>query len=90
MTKTDLIEEIASTHEITKTKAKMVVNDIFDGIIGVVMAGGGAKIRGFGTFSRIRRAASDRVNPKTRESVSVPACGAVKFTPSKAFKNYVK
>ena len=45
---------------------------------------------GLGKFSRVSREARMARNPRTGESVPVPASNAPKFTPSSKFKQVVK
>jgi DNA-binding protein HU-beta len=44
---------------------------------------------GFGTFATGARAARSGRNPKTGETIEIPAAKTVKFTAGKAFKDAV-
>ena len=52
-------------------------------------AGGKVQLRNFGIFTTKKRAARISRNPKTGESVNVPAKLAVKFTAAPKLKNVV-
>src|SRR5687768_14212055 len=73
MTKSELIEAITTRGEITKARAELVVNCVFDTMTEALRRGEGIEIRGFGSFTvRPYKAYTGR-NPRTGQSVSVPA-----------------
>jgi integration host factor subunit beta len=73
MTKSELIDAIASRGDLTKSRAELVVNCIFDAMSESLEKGEGIEIRGFGSFTvRPYKPYSGR-NPRTGEPVSVPA-----------------
>lgn len=73
MTKSELIEAITTRGEITKARAELVVNCVFDTMIEALQRGEGIEIRGFGSFTvRPYKAYTGR-NPRTGQSVDVPA-----------------
>ncbi len=74
----------------TKTQSEEVVQMIIDGIISTLKKGGEVSLAGLGIFSVKDRAARDARNPKTGETVKVPATKVPKFRPAKAFKDAVK
>jgi integration host factor subunit beta len=51
MTKSELIEAIAARGELTKARAEMVVNCVFDAMTEALQKGEGIEIRGFGSFT---------------------------------------
>ncbi|HXS18994.1 MAG TPA: HU family DNA-binding protein, partial [Polyangiaceae bacterium] len=65
MTKSELIEAIAARGELTKARAEMVVNCIFDAMTEALQQGDGIEIRGFGSFSLHFRPPRLGRNPKT-------------------------
>lgn len=90
MTKSELIEEVARRANITKSRAELVVNCIFDSLGQSLEKGEGVEIRGFGTFSiRERRAYSGR-NPRTGEAVPVPEKRVPWFKVGNELKNAVR
>lgn len=73
MTKSELIDAVARTTKITKSRAEQVVNVIFDTLTDALKRGEGIEIRGFGSFTvRPYKPYSGR-NPRTGEAVMVPA-----------------
>ncbi len=74
MTKSVLIEKIAEKiKNLTKKQTEVVVETVFDSIKDSLAKGGKVEIRGFGNFKLRSRKARKARNPKTGESVDVPA-----------------
>jgi integration host factor subunit beta len=73
MTKSELIEAITTRGEITKARAELVVNCVFDTMTEALQRGEGIEIRGFGSFTvRPYKAYTGR-NPRTGQAVKVPS-----------------
>ena len=73
MTKSELIEAITTRGEITKARAELVVNCVFDTMTESLQRGEGIEIRGFGSFTvRPYKSYTGR-NPRTGQAVEVPA-----------------
>ena len=71
MTKSELIERVAQDAGLTKGRAEMVVNTIFDSMTEALIVGEGIEIRGFGSFTvRLYKAYEGR-NPRTGDIVHV-------------------
>ena len=73
MTKSDLIESIATSAGLTKDKASVVVNAIFDEMVDAMKRGERIEIRNFGNFTVRDYGAYTGRNPKTGEPVQVSA-----------------
>lgn len=73
MTKSELIEAIAARGELTKARAEMVVNCVFDAMTEALQRGDGIEIRGFGSFTVRPYKPYDGRNPRTGNPVPVPA-----------------
>ena len=72
MTKSELIDALAGRSNLTKARAELVVNCVFDAMTEALQRGEGIEIRGFGSFTvRPYKAYSGR-NPRTGEPVPVP------------------
>jgi integration host factor subunit beta len=71
VTKSELIERVAQESGLTKGRAEMVVNTIFDSMTGALIAGDGIEIRGFGSFTVRQYKAYEGRNPRTGEVVHV-------------------
>lgn len=89
MTKSELIDSIAQRAELTKSRAELVVNCIFDAMTEALERGEGIEIRGFGSFTvRPYKPYSGR-NPRTGETVPVPAKRLPFFKVGKELKDLV-
>jgi len=71
VTKSELIERVAQEAGLTKGRAEMVVNTIFDSMTEALMADDGIEIRGFGSFTVRRYKSYEGRNPRTGEVVHV-------------------
>lgn len=74
----------------TKTQAEEVVDLIIETIILSLKKGEEVSIAGLGIFAIKDRAARTARNPRTGESVNVPAMKVPKFRAAKAFKEAVR
>ena len=90
MNKANLVETIHAVLGGTKVQAEQVVDTLFDTIVGSLKKGEEVSVAGFGIFSVKDRAARTARNPRTGESVEVPAMRAPKFKAAKALKDTVK
>jgi integration host factor subunit beta len=73
MTKSELIDKIAARGNLTKARAELVVNCVFDTMTAAMERGEGIEIRGFGSFTvRPYKPYAGR-NPRTGEAVQVDA-----------------
>src|SRR6187399_305818 len=89
MTKSELIEAIAARGELTKARAEMVVNCVFDAMTEALQRGEGIEIRGYGSFTvRPYKPYAGR-NPRTGEPVPVPAKRLPFFKVGKELKELV-
>ena len=89
MTKSELIDAIASRGELTKARAELVVNCVFDSMTEALQRGEGIEIRGFGSFTvRPYKPYSGR-NPRTGAPVPVPAKKLPFFKVGKELKELV-
>ena len=71
MNKSDLIEHISKSAEVSKQAADRALSATLDGIRLALKKGKVVQIIGFGTFSVGRRAGRTGRNPRTGEKVSV-------------------
>lgn len=90
MTKSELVEVIAEKQgSITRREAEVVVNTIFAAIGDALADGDRVELRGFGSFTIKHRNARIGRNPKTGESVQVPAKVVPHFKPGKELRERV-
>lgn len=71
MTKSELIEMVASRTNIPKSRAEAVVNTVFDSMVASLERGEGIEIRGFGSFTVREYKAYNGRNPRTGATVDV-------------------
>ena len=55
MTKEDLVEKVTGAGDLTRRDGEVIVETIFDAVIGALKSGDKIEIRGFGSFRRARR-----------------------------------
>lgn len=90
MKKQDLINMVADMTGGTKTQADDIVNGLFDAIANEMAKGGTVDVAGFGKFEGKMRNARTARNPRTGETVDVPAQRVPKFKAGKKLKDTVK
>lgn len=74
----------------TKVQAEQVVDVVIDSIVNTLKKGEEVSIAGLGIFSVKARAARQARNPRTGETLQVPAMKVPKFRAAKALKDAVK
>ena len=89
MTKSELIEAVAQRSNITKSRAELVVNCVFDAMTAALERGEGIEIRGYGSFTVRHYHAYDGRNPKSGEKVLVPEKRVPHFKPGKELRERV-
>lgn len=90
MNKLQLTDALAQKVEgMTKKEAAEAVNAILDVIAEALAAGDDVKITGFGSFEVKARAARTGRNPKTGETVAIPASKYVAFSAGSVLKDKV-
>lgn len=90
MVKQDLVKSVASKIEgATQKDVAIVIDTVLETIKDSVASGEKINLVGFGSFEAVERAAREGRNPKTGESISIPASKAPKFKAGKNFKDMV-
>lgn len=89
MNKNDLIAAVAGVTDMSKADSTKAVDGILEAITGSLKSGNEVRLVGFGTFSVADRAASTGRNPRTGESIQIPASKQPKFKAGKALKDSV-
>ena len=89
MNKTDLIAVVAEKSGISKKDAKAAVEATFDAISDALAKGDKLQLVGFGTFEVSKKPAREARNPRTGETIKIPATNAPKFKASKTLKTKV-
>jgi DNA-binding protein HU-beta len=90
MNKQAIVEAVNGVLNTTKVQAEQIVDKVFDSIVATLKKGDEVSIAGLGIFSVKARAARDARNPRTGETVKVPAMKVPKFRAAKALKDAVK
>jgi DNA-binding protein HU-beta len=85
-----IVEAVNGVLNTTQVQAEQVVDKVFDSIVASLKKGEEVSIAGLGIFSVKARAARDARNPRTGETVKVPAMNVPKFRAAKALKDAVK
>lgn len=89
MNKADLVSNVAEKTGLTKKNSEEAINAVFEVIQDALVAGDKVQLVGFGAFEVKDRAARMGRNPKTKESISIPASKTPVFKPGKALKDVV-
>jgi DNA-binding protein HU-beta len=96
MNRTEFAEKLAKKAEISQSKAREILDDIFstdpgEGIIAVELdAGRDVTITGFGTFATRRRKAREGRNPQNGQTIQIAASIAPVFRAGKGLKERVR
>ncbi|MBR5144853.1 MAG: HU family DNA-binding protein [Clostridia bacterium] len=87
MNKTDLINVVAAEASLTKKDAEAAVNATLAAIANALKDGDKVQLLGFGTFEVKAVAEREGRNPKTGETIKIPASKKASFTASKLLKD---
>jgi len=90
MNKQAIAEAVHAVLGGTKVQAEQAVDTMVDSIVKTLKAGGEVSIAGLGIFSVKARAARQARNPRTGESIQVPAMKVPKFRAAKGLKEAVR
>ncbi len=89
MNKSNLIENVVAATGIKKKDAEIAVNSVFASLQSALSEGDKVQIAGFGTFKVKERKERTGKNPRTGETLVVPASKVPAFVPAKCFKDSV-
>ena len=89
MNKTELIDHIAKTADISKASATRALDALIGAVKTTLKNNDTVTLVGFGTFSVGKRAARTGRNPRTGEEIKINAAKVPKFKPGKALKDAV-
>ena len=87
--KSELIDHIARSADISKAAAGRALESIVSGVKTTLKKGGTVTLVGFGTFTVGKRAARTGRNPQTGASIRIKAAKVPKFRAGKALKDAV-
>lgn len=89
MNKAELINAVAASAEVSKKDAEAVVSATLEAITDALKNGDKVQLVGFGSFEVKKRAERIGRNPKTKESIKIPASTVPVFKAGKALKDAV-
>ena len=89
MNKTELIAEIAVKAGLSKKDAEKALNATVDAVAAALAAGDKVQLVGFGSFEVKNREARTGRNPRTKETIQIPAAKLPVFKAGKALKDKV-
>lgn len=89
MNKTELIAAVAEKTDLSKKDADAAVSAVLGAITDALKAADKIQLVGFGTFEVRNRAAKQGRNPRTGETMTVPASKVPAFKAGKALKDAV-
>ena len=89
MNKTELIEAVAKSADLSKAAAGKSVDAVIEAITKTLKKGDTVALVGFGTFKVTKRAARTGRNPQTGATLKIAARKAPGFTAGKALKEAV-
>ena len=89
MNKAELINAAAEKAGLSKKDTEAAVNATIEAIAACLASGDKVQLVGFGAFEVKSRAARIGRNPKTKETIQIPASKVPVFKPGKALKDAV-
>ena len=89
MNKTELIAAVAEKTGTTKKTAEAVVTATFEAVTAALVKGEKVQVSGFGIFDVKTREARTGRNPRTKETIQIPAAKLPAFKASKTLKDAV-
>lgn len=89
MNRQELVEIIATEHNLSKAEAARVLETVTSSIMTAVKKGDGFSLIGFGSFKKVERAARKGFNPRDGKAIKIAASVIPKFTAGAKFKALV-
>ena len=89
MNKTELVAAVAEASGLTKKDAEAALTAFTVEVEKALKAGDKVRLVGFGSFETKERAARTGRNPKTKETIEIPACRMPVFKAGKALKDAI-
>lgn len=89
MNKSDLVDAIAKSAELSKAAAGRALDATVDSIKKALKKGDTVSLVGFGTFKVGKRAARNGRNPRTGATIKIKAAKVPKFSAGKGLKDAV-
>ncbi len=83
MNKSELVATIAEAGGMTKVRAETALNNMLSNLANAMEKGERVTLSGFGSFKVVERAEQAGRNPRTGQTIVIPAHNVVKFKPGK-------
>jgi DNA-binding protein HU-beta len=83
----DIVNQVVSRTGVSKSKAELAVETVFEAMKRALERGERIELRGFGVFNVRPRKTGIGRNPRTGEEVTIPPGKAVRFKPGKELQN---
>ncbi|MEW5806492.1 MAG: HU family DNA-binding protein [Acidobacteriota bacterium] len=90
MTKSELVEKLASEAKLEKKNTKLFLEALTKVVEKSIKKGDEVPLTGLGKFKVVKRKARMGRNPATGEAIQIPAKTVVKFSVAKALKDLIK
>jgi integration host factor beta subunit len=90
MTKAELVDQVAAAVQMPKHQTEAVITQFLEAIMAALQTGQRVDVRGFGSFQLRHRQARTGRNPRTGDTVQIPAKQVPAFTAGKAFQERVQ
>ena len=90
MNKQELIEAIAEKSHTSRSDSKKMLDALLETVTETLAQGDSVQLIGFGTFKSTERKARSGRNPRTGETVTIPAKRVPSFTAGNALKEAVQ
>jgi SPBc2 prophage-derived DNA-binding protein HU 2 len=88
--KSELVKQAAALSDIPAAAAARLIDELLDTVKAHLRNGSKVSIAGFGTFEAQHKPARQGRNPKTGETIAIPATRAPKFKPAKGLRDLLK
>lgn len=89
MTKAELVDNVSDKVNLTKKQTEVIVNILFNSITEALSDGDKVELRGFGSFRIRERNPREGRNPKTGDTVHIPAKKVPFFKAGKELREMV-
>jgi DNA-binding protein HU-beta len=87
MNSNDLVAKIAATHNLTKSQAQAILDDVLKNIVSVAATGEEVSLPGFGKFKIKDSPEREGRNPANGEKIKIAASKKLTFSPAKAVRD---
>jgi DNA-binding protein HU-beta len=86
ISKREIVQEIADTHDISVAKSERILNTVLDTIVETVAEDRSVRLRGFGSFEAYNSLARNGRNPSTGVPIQIEAKKRIRFKAYDSFK----